>query len=149
MVFSSSKKIGPISTGHRQWKDDGHCQFVHGYGRYVEFTFSCEERDERGWVMDFGDLKDVKKWLEEQWDHRLLLASDDPLLDEFRKIDELGGCNINVMDVTKGYGPGIEQSCKFVYDHVNPMILEATDNKAWLEKVEVWEHELNSAFYTP
>ena len=94
-------------------------------------------------------LKGVKKWLEEQWDHRLLLSSDDPLLDEFRKIDELGGCNINVMDVAKGYGPGIEQSCKFVYDHVNPMIIEATDGKAWLEKVEVWEHELNSAYYTP
>ena len=148
-MYRSTKKIGPISTGHRQWKDNGHCSFVHGYGRYVEFTFSCEERDERGWVMDFGNLKDVKKWLEEQWDHRLLLASDDPLLDEFRKIDELGGCNINVMDVAKGYGPGIEQSCKFVYDHVNPMIQEATDGKAWLEKVEVWEHELNSAYYTP
>tara|TARA_A100000164_G_C21229990_1_gene462229 strand:+ start:37 stop:483 length:447 start_codon:yes stop_codon:yes gene_type:complete len=148
-MYRSTKKIGPISTGHRQWRDDGHCRYVHGYGRYVQFTFASDNLDHRGWVMDFGGLKGVKKWLEEQWDHRLLLSSDDPLLDEFRKIDELGGCNINVMDVAKGYGPGIEQSCKFVYDHVNPMILEATDGKAWLEKVEVWEHELNSAYYTP
>ena len=63
MKFKSSKRIGPISTGHRQWKDDGHCSFVHGYGRYVEFTFACNERDDKGWVMDFGDLKDVKKEL--------------------------------------------------------------------------------------
>ena len=40
MKFKSSKRIGPISTGHRQWKDKGHCSFVHGYGRYVEFTFA-------------------------------------------------------------------------------------------------------------
>ena len=61
-MFTSSKKIGPISTGHRQWKHDGHCSFVHGYGRYVEFTFACNERDEKGWVMHFGNLKDVKAW---------------------------------------------------------------------------------------
>jgi hypothetical protein len=35
MVFSSSKKIGPISTGHRQYKDDGHCKFVHGMGPQI------------------------------------------------------------------------------------------------------------------
>ena len=100
-MFTSSKRIGPISTGHRQWKDKGHCSFVHGYGRYVEFTFACDERDEKGWVMDFGDLRDVKKWLEDEWDHRLLLAHDDPLLEEFKKIDKIGGCNLNIMP--KGY----------------------------------------------
>ena len=84
-IFTSSKRIGPISTGHRQWKHEGHCSFAHGYGRYVEFTFACHERDHRGWVFDFGDLKDVKKWLEDQWDHRLLLAYDDPLLNEFKQ----------------------------------------------------------------
>ena len=145
MVFSSSKKIGPISTGHRQWKDDGHCSFVHGYGRYVEFTFCCEERDERGWVMDFGDLKDVKQWLEEQWDHRLLLAHDDPLIGLFEGLHKLGGVNINVMP--EGYGPGIEDSCKWVYDNVNPMIHEKTNNRVWLKNVRVYEHENNWADY--
>ena len=70
MKYTSSKRIGPISTGHRQWKHDGHCSYAHGYGRYIEFTFACKRSDHRGWVMDFGDLKDVKKWLEDEWDHR-------------------------------------------------------------------------------
>ena len=48
--FKSTKKLGPISVGHRQWRDDGHCRFVHGYGRYVQFTFSGE-LDHRQWVM--------------------------------------------------------------------------------------------------
>ena len=99
MEFKSSKKIGPISTGHRQWKDDGHCSFVHGYGRYVEFTFACEERDERDWVMDFGDLRDVKKWLEEQWDHRLLLAHDDPFIGLFEGLHKVGVANINIINM--------------------------------------------------
>lgn len=147
MVFYSTKKIGPISTGHRQWRDKKACKYVHGYGRYVKFTFACKNLDERQWVYDFGGCKDIKKWLEEQWDHRTLLASDDPLLQEFLHIGEIGGIDINVMDVNKGYGPGIEGSCKFVYDHVNEMIKEKTCGRVWVKSVEIWEHENNSAIF--
>ena len=44
-MYRSTKKIGPISTGHRQWRDDGHCSYVHGYGRYVQFTFASDALD--------------------------------------------------------------------------------------------------------
>ena len=145
MVFSSSKRIGPISTGHRQWKDDGHCKFVHVYGRYVEFTFHCLERDEKGWVMDFGDLKDVKQWLEEQWDHRLLIAHDDPLVGLFEGLHKVGGVNLNVMP--EGYGPGIEESSRYLYDMINPKIKTKTNNRVEITRVEVWEHENNHAEY--
>ena len=144
-MFTSSKRIGPISTGHRQWKDNGNCSFVHGYGRYVEFTFACNERDDKGWVMDFGDLRDVKQWLEDQWDHRLLLAHDDPLLEDFKKIQSKGGVDLNIMP--EGYGPGIEDSCKWVYDNITPMIKLLTDNRVWIQKVRVYEHENNWAEY--
>ena len=61
MKFKSTKRFGPITTGHRQWRDSGHCSYIHGYGRYVRLTFEASQLDERGWVMDFGDLKDIKK----------------------------------------------------------------------------------------
>ena len=147
MKFQSTKKLGPISVGHRQWRDKGHCAWVHGYGRYIQFTFEGE-LDERQWVMDFGDLRDVKQWLEEQWDHRLLLASDDPHLGQFQNMHSLGTMSINIMDVDKGWGPGIEASCKFVYDHVQPIIAQKTNGRVTLTKVEIWEHERNSAVYT-
>ena len=98
--------------------------------------------------MDFGDLRDVKQWLEDQWDHRLLLASDDPHISDFQKMHELGTMNINIMDVTKGWGPGIEASCKFVFDHVSPLIDKKTEGRVKLVQVEIWEHERNSAVYT-
>mgnify|MGYP003112429261 FL=1 len=147
MTFQSTKKLGPISVGHRQWRDEGHCAYVHGYGRYIQFTFEGE-LDHRQWVMDFGDLKDVKKWLEDQWDHRVLIASDDPHLEKLQEMHDLGILNINVMDVSKGWGPGIEASCKFVYDQVMPLISSKTDNRVKLVRVEIWEHERNSAVYT-
>ena len=52
------------------------------------------------------------------------------------------------MDVDKGWGPGIEASCKFVYDHVQPIIAQKTNGRVTLTKVEIWEHERNSAVYT-
>ena len=147
MKFQSTKKLGPISVGHRQWRDDGHCAYVHGYGRYIEFTYEGK-LDERQWVMDFGDLKDVKAWLEKEWDHRVLIASDDPQLDNIQKMHDLGIMNINVMDVNKGWGPGIEASCKFVYDNVQPLIDVKTDHRVKITRIEIWEHERNSAVYT-
>jgi len=147
MKFQSTKKLGPISVGHRQWRDDGHCAWVHGYGRYIQFTFEGD-LDERQWVMDFGDLKDIKQWLEEQWDHRVMIASDDPQLAKLKEMHDLNIMNINVMDVDKGWGPGIEASCKFVYDHVQPIITQKTNGRVKITKVEIWEHERNSAVYT-
>mgnify|MGYP001495396814 CR=1 FL=1 len=145
MKYTSSKRIGPISTGHRQWKDGGHCSFIHGYGRYVEITFACNKRDERGWVMDFGDLRDIKQWLEDEWDHRLLIAYDDPLIDEFIVLHNRDALNLNILP--EEYGPGIEDSCKYVYDNVNPMIKEKTNNRVWIQKIRVYEHENNWAEY--
>ena len=57
----------------------------------------------------------------------------------------LGGVNLNVMP--EGYGPGIEDSCKYVYDKVNPMIKEKTDSRVEITRVEIWEHENNHAEY--
>ena len=87
MKFKSTKKFGPISTGHRQWKHKGHCSYVHGYGRYVRLSFEASELDECGWVMDFGDLRDVKRWIEGEWDHKVLIAADDPLLSQLQKLE--------------------------------------------------------------
>jgi 6-pyruvoyltetrahydropterin/6-carboxytetrahydropterin synthase len=97
--------------------------------------------------MDFGDLKWVKKWLEEQWDHRMLIASDDPLLERWREMHDVGGISLNIMDVTKGWGPGIEASCKFVFDNINPKIKETTNDRVWIHRIEIFEHEFNSAIY--
>ena len=99
--------------------------------------------------MDFGGLKHIKKWLDDQWDHRLLISNDDPLLSDFEKLHEKGGCNLHVMDIARGWGPGIEASCKFVYDYVDQWIKTQTDSRVFVHKVQIWEHENNSAYLSP
>ena len=145
MKFKSTKRFGPITTGHRQWKDEGHCSYVHGYGRYIRLTFEASELDERGWVMDFGDLKGDKKWIESEWDHRVLIAADDPLLSDLQELESKGVLYLNVLD--DGYYPGIEESCRYLYDKLNPIIKKKTNNRVEITRVEVWEHENNHAEY--
>ena len=145
MKYKSSKRFGPITTGHRQWRDKGHCSYVHGYGRYVRLTFEATELDERGWVMDFGGLKDVKSWIESEWDHRTLIAADDPAIPELKTLEEVGGINLNILP--EGYLPGIEESCRYLYDKLNPVIQRKTNNRVEITRVEIWETEKNQGEY--
>ena len=145
MKYKSSKRFGPITTGHRQWRDKGHCSYVHGYGRYVRLTFEATELDERGWVMDFGGLKDVKSWIESEWDHRTLIAADAPTIPELKTLEEVGGINLNILP--EGYLPGIEESCRYLYDKLNPVIQRKTNNRVEITRVEIWETEKNQAEY--
>ena len=143
--YFSTKRFGPISTGHRQYKSDTHCRWVHGYRRIVEIVFWGSELDERGWVVDFGDLRDVKTWLESEWDHRVLIAHDDPHLGLLQMLEEADVINLNVLPPE--YGPGIELSCKYVYDKVDQLVKTKTNNRCGVHSVRIWEHENNSAIY--
>ena len=154
-MYKSTKKIGPISTNHRNWhalynenRDSRHCSLIHGYSRIVEFVF-VGKTDACQWVVDFGNLKDVKKWLEERWDHKTLIASDDPQLDKIVEMDHAGIIDLTTVDVDNGlgWGPGMEGSCKWVFDEVGKIIREKTDGLAAIESVQIWEHENNSAIY--
>lgn len=147
MPYFSTKRFGPISTGHRQWRDEGHCQYIHGYGRTVKIVFAADELDEKGWVVDFGSLRDFKSWLEGQWDHRTLISSEDPHLGVLKGLHDMKLIDLNIMDASKGHGPGIEQSCKFIFDYLNPLIEQRSNGRCWVHSIEIWEHENNSAIY--
>lgn len=142
-TFTSTKIIELGSCAFRQWKATGtHCRYVHGYRLMAKFWFGCNNLDERNWVVNFGGLKDVKAMLQEQFDHTLCIAQDDPLLPFFQQLHATGGCQLRIMD-----GVGIEKTAEWCYNAVNPIIEATTDGRCWLQKVEVWEHELNSAIY--
>ena len=95
--------------------------------------------------MDFGDLRDIKRWIESEWDHNVLIAADDPLIPELKKLEETGAIYLNILP--DGYYPGIEESCRYLYDMINPMIQKKTNNRVEITRVEIWEHENNHAEY--
>lgn len=67
-------------AGHRVLGHEGKCKHLHGHRYKAEVTVVAPELDALGRVVDFGVLKDVVgRWVDEAWDHNLLLHKDDPL----------------------------------------------------------------------
>ena len=68
--------------GHRLLDYDGACAHPHGHNGLVEVELESDALDRRGMVFDFGDVKrDVKGWIDERMDHRMILRKDDPLVE--------------------------------------------------------------------
>jgi 6-pyruvoyltetrahydropterin/6-carboxytetrahydropterin synthase len=140
--YSSTKTFRNLPCAHRQWKNEGHCAFVHGYSREFIIHFAASELDKHGWVVDFGGLKELREFLVHWFDHTLLLAEDDPLLSEFKELENKGACDLRILE-----SASIEYSAKFVYEFANELIRKKTKNRAWCYRVEVKENDKNSAIY--
>tara|TARA_B100001123_G_C15272801_1_gene1010981 strand:+ start:630 stop:1067 length:438 start_codon:yes stop_codon:yes gene_type:complete len=140
--FQSTKVIDLGSCAFRQPRADSHCRFIHGYRLKAKFWFEADELDINNWVVDFGSLKPLKQRLERQFDHTLCIDTSDPMLLTFQSLSEKDAADVRIMN-----GVGIEMTAKWCYDAANEHLSSSTSNGARCIKVEVWEHEGNSAIY--
>ena len=147
MTFKSTKTFGHelgLSCAFRQWRaTHSHCSKVHGYALSIKLVFEASTLDERNWVMDFGGLKDIKQALVETFDHKLVVAADDPHLELFKIMHKQ-----QVADVVILPRVGCEAFAQFVGDAiVNPFLAKTQGDRVKLVSVEVREHGANSAIY--
>lgn len=141
--FYSTKVIPLGSCAFRQPHAKSHCRFIHGYRLQAKFWFGCNELDQNNWVVDFGGLKDLKRDLENTFDHKTVVWGKDPDLDTFYLLESKGMIELVVLHSGVGIEKFAELCCDLADSHVRAM----TNNRCWCEKVEVWEHEQNSAIY--
>jgi 6-pyruvoyltetrahydropterin/6-carboxytetrahydropterin synthase len=142
-IYKSTKLIELGSCAFRQWRAESHCAQIHGYRLMAKFTFGCESLDNKNWCVDFSSLKDLKKQLQDVFDHTVTLAADDPFLDKFRELHNAGVVNLKIFDD----GVGIEKTAEFCFNAASKWISEQYGDRCWVEQVEVFEHEANSAIY--
>mgnify|MGYP001297717176 FL=1 len=158
--FQSSKVFDGFSTVFRQWKaEDTHCRFLHGYGISFKIYFEGE-LDHRNWVWDFGgmkraktqiDGKSPKEWMDYMFDHTVIIAEDDPLLHEFKMLDNLpnlgnnnkGGLQLRIIPAT-----GAEKFAQYIYSNINEFVKTETNNRVRVTKVKFMEHGKNAAYYS-
>ena len=86
---------------------------------------------------------EIKKLLEKQFDHTTVVAADDPELSMFQLMSTKGMIDLRIAAI----GVGIERTAEWVYDTVSEYVNDTTDGRVRVIKVEVWEHEGNSAIY--
>lgn len=143
LTYQSSKTY-THSTGlsccFRQWRADSHCRVLHGYALKVEVVFQGT-LDERNWVRDFGSLKPLKKYLEDTFDHKTVIAFDDPRMEEFQRMGSLG-----LIDLVTVPAVGCEKFAEQIFRWCeNYLEVLTNDREVNIQSVQVWEHEGNSA----
>lgn len=143
--FRSTKTYTQIAPcAYRQWKSDTHCNQIHGYSFSFRFDFECDDLDARNWCMDYGGLRDLKDKLEEWFDHKTLVAQDDPHIDWYREAQKRG-----IMKITEVERTGCEGLADFLYKYVNGILLpsfgDTEAKRVWCCSVQVQETDANMA----
>lgn len=140
--FTSTKRFSNLPCSHRAWAHDGHCKYIHGYSREFIFHFAANRLTKEGFVVDFSDLKDLKAWLHQWFDHTMLINANDPEMELFEELDKKGIVQLRVMP-----NCSMEGTAKFTYEFVNKLLTKKYNGNAWCYRVEVRENDKNSAIY--
>jgi 6-pyruvoyltetrahydropterin/6-carboxytetrahydropterin synthase len=149
--FKSTKLFDGYSACFRQWKAEGtHCRFLHGYAISFRVWFEGD-LDYRNWVFDFGGMKRAntmieglapKAYFDYLLDHTTIIAEDDPYLDKFKQMYIDGIIQLRILPAV-----GCEKFAEHLYNVINDFLFLETEGRVKAVKVEVYEHERNSASY--
>ena len=134
--------IGLSAVFRQPNADHSHCHLLHGYSLAFTFTFGCDELDNKNWAVDFGGLKPLKAWLEDNFDHKVVLTATDPHMDTFKDLEAKGLAELTILD-----GVGVEKFAYHAWKFANELVKEKTQGRCWCVEVECAEHGANSAIY--
>lgn len=134
--------IGLSAVFRQPHADHSHCRFLHGYSLAFKFTFGCDELDHRNWAVDFGGLKPLKAWLEDNFDHKVVVDKDDPMLYKLKELESDGIAELTIFD-----GVGAERFAYHAWKQADELVRNMTDNRCWCVSCECSEHGANSAIY--
>ena len=138
-----SKRFEGYPCCHRQWRHQGHCRFVHGYSRSFTLWFAARQLDVCGFVVDFSGLKGFEQRLRDHFDHTFLVNEDDPLLEEWQRLHELGALDLRVMT-----NVGMETTAELVWSWANQLLQERDLGRTCCWAVEARENPSNAGVFT-
>ena len=148
MTFLSTKTYGHeigLSAVFRQWRANSHCNQLHGYALAFRFVFEATELDDRNWVVDFGGLKGLKLALQHHFDHKTVVAEDDPKRAEIESLRDLGIADVVVVPAV-GCEKFAELAANLATEELKALGLA---ERVRVVEVECSEHGANSAIYRP
>jgi 6-pyruvoyltetrahydropterin/6-carboxytetrahydropterin synthase len=145
--YTSTKEYhNAFPCAYRQWRADSHCNLIHGYAFSMKFYFGTDALDVRNWAADYGGLKELKGILEDQFDHTLLVAQDDPELETFKLLQAKNMAKLTILPRL-----GCEGLADMLYRYVNGVYIPdmwgtAEAERLWCYRVEVRETQSNMAY---
>jgi 6-pyruvoyltetrahydropterin/6-carboxytetrahydropterin synthase len=139
----SVERYHDISTGHRVVGHEGKCQHLHGHNYRIHFTCvpgNGKQLDNVGRVVDFSVIKaTLCEWLENHWDHKMLIWRTDPMLPILLQLDMEGV-------VAVPFNPTAENMAMYLVESLAPVLLKGTG--VYLHSVRIEETRKCAATYT-
>jgi len=121
MASLTVERYHDISCGHRVAGHESKCKHLHGHNYRVWFTCAADKLDSIGRVIDFGIIKKILcEWLEEEWDHKMLLWDQDELAPALIQLtpDSI---------VLLPFNPTAENMAEYLLEHIGPVFLAGTN----------------------
>lgn len=143
---STKEYVDAFPCAYRQFRADSHCNLIHGYSFSMKFFFGTNHLDVRNWVADYGGLSELKSILQDQFDHTLLVAQDDPELETYKLLQEKKLAKLTILPRL-----GCEGLADQLYKFVNGVFIPdywgpSEASRLWCFRVEVRETQSNMAF---
>ena len=141
-----------IEVAHRLYDNKGKCEQIHGHSMWVTLSLTGTV-NEKGFMdgIEFGMLKkEFRHYLDDNFDHRLLLNAADPFAGPIYRIEEANddsGIRYKKQEFLPGLvatlgDPTTENIAKWIYQGVRSVIGLTPHS------VEVWETSVNMAKWT-
>jgi 6-pyruvoyltetrahydropterin/6-carboxytetrahydropterin synthase len=121
-----------FSAGHRVYGHESKCAMLHGHNYRILFTCgpagewndrSTNDLDLVGRVVDFSVVKrTLCDWLEENWDHKLLLWDQDPIVKTLNRGGAASAIENEVAEsvVVVPFNPTAENIARFLVEELGP-----------------------------
>lgn len=134
--MKSCTRTFTFDAAHRVLNHKSKCRVLHGHTYKAEITFSAQDLDVQGFVLDFGDIKDiVGTWINENWDHRTILNSEDPLAKSMDFLKNVGA----PVYLLQGQNPTAENLAETLSVIVNRLLWVAKITTVKVTNVRMWE----------
>ena len=121
----------------REWKKDTADSQLHGYA--LGFTFGFEIVNPE---YVFSDTEFIRTYLSTLFGHTTIVASDDPCLPLFTKLEEQGACILRVLPQVS-----FKDLAKTVFDDMQAMLQHYTKNHVMLVFVTIKPQSKKSVNY--
>jgi len=155
-MYQSTKYFDNYSVALRQHKaQHSHCKLLHGYALEFKVIFEPVNPDDidgglddMNWVVDFGGFKDaprgngLKGWMNDMFDHTLLIEKDELHIVFFQSAAMEGLCKLQVLEKM-----GAESLAKLVFEKFNDTLSKTDGARCKVVSVECFENKVNSAIY--
>ncbi len=131
MTITCTRRI-EFDAAHRVMRHESKCKYVHGHRYVVEASFTADNLDDRGRVIDFGVVKEVLgSWIDDHWDHTAILHEDDKPLGDM--LEQSTGQTVYYLP----YNPTAENIARYLLETICPKLF--ADKDVCCAAVRIWE----------